>query len=113
MPGKFEIKKAKNGQFHFNLKATNGNIILTSEMYTTKPSALKGIESVRKNAAQEARFSRLESKSKKPYFVLKAGNHQIIGQSEMYETAKSMEAGIKSVMKNAPEAKVQDLTAPA
>lgn len=110
MPGKFEIKKAKNGQFHFNLKATNGQVILTSEMYTTKRSAKTGIASVMKNGGTESQFARLESKSKKPYFVLKAKNHQVIGNSEMYETEKARENGIKSVMKNAPGAKIEDLT---
>lgn len=47
---KFELKKAKNGQFHFNLKAGNGQIIATSEMYTSKAAALNGIESIKKNA---------------------------------------------------------------
>jgi uncharacterized protein YegP (UPF0339 family) len=51
MAGKFEIKQAKNGQFHFNLKAGNGEIIATSEMYESKASAKNGIESVKKNAA--------------------------------------------------------------
>jgi uncharacterized protein YegP (UPF0339 family) len=46
----FEIKEAKNGQYVFNLKAGNGEIIATSEMYTTKAAAQNGIESVRKNA---------------------------------------------------------------
>lgn len=52
MAGKFEIKKRKDGQFQFNLKAGNGEIIATSEAYKQKASALKGIESVRKNAAE-------------------------------------------------------------
>lgn len=51
MAGKFELKETKNGQFMFNLKASNGQIIATSEQYTTKAAALNGIESVRKNAA--------------------------------------------------------------
>ena len=50
MPGKFEIKKTSNGQFRFNLKATNGQVIATSESYKTKAACLNGIESVRKNA---------------------------------------------------------------
>ena len=50
MSGKFELKKAKDGQFHFNLLATNGQVILSSEMYKAKDSALNGIESVQKNA---------------------------------------------------------------
>ena len=51
MAGKFEIKQAKSGQFHFNLKAGNGEIIATSEMYNSKDAAKNGIESVKTNAA--------------------------------------------------------------
>ena len=111
MPGKLELKKAKNGQFHFNLKASNGEVILSSEMYTTKRAANNGIASVQKNSGDSSRFDRRTSKSKKPYFVLKAGNHQVIGQSEMYESDRAMANGIKSVMKSGPGAKVVDLTA--
>jgi uncharacterized protein YegP (UPF0339 family) len=49
--GKFELKTGKSGQFHFNLKAANGQVIATSEMYESKSAALNGIESVRNNAA--------------------------------------------------------------
>ena len=49
--GKFELKPAKGGKFMFNLKATNGQVILTSETYETKKAAEKGIASVRKSAA--------------------------------------------------------------
>jgi len=56
MSGKFELKKAKDGQFHFNLLATNGQVILSSEMYKAKDSALNGIESVRKNSQREGAF---------------------------------------------------------
>ena len=110
MPGKFEIKKAKNGQFHFNLKAANGEVILSSEMYTTKRSAKNGIVSVQSNSSEPARFDRRKSKNGKPYFVLKAGNHQVIGQSEMYETDRAMENGIKSVQKNGVGTTVDDLS---
>lgn len=54
MAGKFELKQAKSGQYHFNLKAGNGQVIATSEMYESKASALNGIESVRTNAADAA-----------------------------------------------------------
>ncbi len=54
MAGKFELKTAKSGQFHFNLKAGNGQIIATSEMYESKAAALNGIESVRNSAAGAA-----------------------------------------------------------
>lgn len=54
MAAKFELKKTSSGQYRFNLKAGNGEIIATSENYTTKSSALNGIESVKKNAAGAA-----------------------------------------------------------
>lgn len=111
MAGKFELKTAKSGQFHFNLLAGNGQIIMQSEMYESKASALNGIASIQKNAADDARYDRLVSKSEKPYFVLKAGNHQVIGQSQMYESEAGRDNGIESVKKNAPEATTVDLTA--
>jgi len=51
MPGKFVLKKNAGGQFHFNLQASNGEVIATSETYQSKDAALNGIESVKKNAA--------------------------------------------------------------
>jgi uncharacterized protein YegP (UPF0339 family) len=106
MAGKFEIKTTTAGKFRFNLKAGNGQIILSSEAYESKGAAQKGIESVKKNAADDARFERKESSHGKPFFVLKAGNHEPIGQSEMYESTQAMENGIESVKKNAPDAEV-------
>ena len=50
MPGKFVLTKSKNGQYHFVLKAGNGETIAQSEMYSSKAAALNGIESVKKNA---------------------------------------------------------------
>ena len=104
MPGRFEIRKAKDGQFHFQLKAVNGKVILTSEMYQSKASAVNGIESVTKNALLADRYDRLVSKDGKPYFTLSAGNNQVIGNSEMYESVAARENGIQSVMMNAPDA---------
>ena len=54
MAAKFVVKKTSSGQFRFNLKAGNGEVIATSETYTTKAAALKGIESVKANAAGAA-----------------------------------------------------------
>lgn len=104
MAGKFELKVAKNGKYHFNLKAGNGQIILSSEMYESKSAAENGIASVQKNAPDDGRYERKVSSNGKPYFNLKAGNGQAIGASEMYESAASMENGIESVKKNAPDA---------
>lgn len=111
MPGKFELYKDKAGEFRFRLKAGNGEIILASEGYKQKASAKNGIESVRKNAANDARFERRETKGGAPRFNLKASNGQVIGTSESYSSDSARENGIKSVMKNAPDAKLDDQTA--
>lgn len=108
--GKFEISKRKNGEFQFNLKASNGQVILGSEGYTTKANCINGIESVKKNSQVDERFERKEAKNNKPYFNLKATNGQIIGTSEMYESVAGRDNGIESVKKNAPDAEVVDLT---
>merc|ERR1712110_359692 len=98
--GKFELfQSEKNDEFYFRLKAGNGEIILASEGYKAKASAENGIESVRKNAASPEHFDKLESKDGHPYFVLKAGNGQIIGKSEMYNGVEGRDHGIESVAK--------------
>lgn len=107
MAGKFVVT-TKSGKASFNLKASNGQIILTSEKYESHSAALKGIESVKKNAANEARYERKTAKDGSPYFVLKAANGEPIGRSEMYKTKRSMEGGIESVKKNAPGAAISD-----
>ena len=106
--GKFVISKRKNGEFQFNLKAGNGQTILASEGYTTKASCENGVESVKKNAAEDSNYERKNSSSGKFHFNLKAGNGQVIGSSEMYESAAGMENGIESVKKNAPDATVEE-----
>jgi len=110
MAGKYELKKASNGQFHFNLKAGNGQTILSSEMYVSKSGAENGIESIKKNAQTDERYERKTSAKNEPYFVLKAANGETIGRSEMYSTTGAMENGISSVKTNAPDATTDDQT---
>ena len=104
MAGKFELKVSDSGKYHFNLKAGNGQIILSSEMYESKSAATNGIASVQKNAPDDGRYERKTSSNGKPFFTLKAGNGEVIGKSEMYESASAMENGIESVKSNAPGA---------
>lgn len=108
MPGKYALTKTSDGRFLFNLKAENGEKILTSEAYEAKQSAQSGIESVRSNAKVDARFDRMTSKDDRPYFVLKADNGEIIGTSQQYSSPSAMEDGIKSVKTTAPAATVDD-----
>ena len=109
MAAKFELKRSDNGKYRFNLKAGNGEIILSSESYESKSGAENGIESVKKNAPEDARYDRRSSSGGDPYFVLKAGNGEVIGRSETYSSTSAMENGIKSVMSNAPGASVVEV----
>ena len=108
--GTFVITKRANGEFQFNLKAGNGQTILTSEGYSTKAGCSNGIESVRMNSQDDSRFDKKESSSGKPYFNLKASNGQIVGSSEMYESTSARDNGIASVKVNAPDAGIIDHT---
>lgn len=108
--GKFEIVKRKNGEFQFSLKAGNGQVVLTSEGYTTKANCQNGLDSVKKNAKEDSRYEKKISVNQKYYFNLKATNGQIIGSSQMYESEAGRDKGIESVKKNAPDAPVADLS---
>ena len=77
MAGKFELKRSKSGQFMFNLKAGNHQVILTSELYREKAGAQNGIESVKKHAGDDANYERKTSRKGEPYFVLKATNRSL------------------------------------
>jgi uncharacterized protein len=105
--GKFVISTRSNGEFQFNLKADNHQVILTSEGYSSRANCENGIESVRKNSQSDSNYDRKKSTNGKHYFNLKAANNQVIGTSEMYESSTSMETGIASVKKNAPSATVE------
>ena len=118
--GKFVVKETATG-VKFDLKATNGEVIATSEVYSSKASCLNGIKSVQVNCVggiedQTAekiekvgnpKFEIFLDKKGEYRFRLKAKNGQIIATSEGYKTKTSCEKGIASVKKNAPEAKVE------
>lgn len=118
--GKFVIKDTKTG-VKFDLKASNGEVILTSEVYRSERSCRNGVASVAKNAAIAAiedqtvegyekqkcpKFEIYTDKAGETRFRLKAKNGQNIGASEGYKSMKSCKNGIASVVKNAPEAPV-------
>lgn len=110
MAGAFELSKSSDGQFRFVLKAGNGEVIMTSELYKTKASASNGIASVQKNCSDPKRFEKKVAKNGKFHFNLKAGNHQVIGSSQLYASESSCDNGIESVMKNGTTDKIKDLT---
>ncbi len=119
--GKFVVKATKTG-FVFNLKAGNGEVIATSEIYTTEAACMKGVESVRKNAANakledqtvaevaavtNPKFELYTDKAGEFRFRLKARNGEIIAVSEGYKAKASCLNGIDSVRRNAPDAAVE------
>lgn len=109
--GSFVIEKGSSGKYHFNLRAGgNDEKLLTSETYETKAGAEGGIDSVRRNAKDDARYLRKTATDGSPYFTLTATNGQVIGTSEMYSTKTARENGIASVKANAPGATVVDRT---
>lgn len=110
MAGYYELKLAKNGEFFFNLVAGNGQNILKSEMYKSRGAAENGIASVQKNCGDDDRYECKASSNDKHYFVLKAANHQVIGQSQMYTSESGCDNGVESVKTNGGSSDIRDLT---
>lgn len=109
MAGKFEVYTDKAGEYRFRFNASNGQAILASEGYKGKSGCMNGVESVNSNAPDDARYERKQTAAGKFMFNLKAGNHQVIGTSQSYESEASRDNGIESVKKNAPEATVVEV----
>ena len=123
--GKFVIKATANGGFKFDLKAGNGEVIASSQIYKSEASCRAGIESVRTNAlaaVEDQTVENFEVKKHPKYemytdkageirFRLKAKNGEIIATSEGYKAKASALNGIASIGKNAPEAKVEKIEA--
>ena len=117
--GKFVVKETNTG-IKFDLKAGNGEVIATSEVYSSKAACLKGIESVKTNSVagvedqtvegyeviKNPKYEIYKDKAGEFRFRLKAKNGQIIATSEGYKTMDSCKNGVESVKKNAPDAEV-------
>ena len=118
--GKFVVKETKTG-IKFDLKAGNGEVILSSEVYKSEAACMKGVASVMKNSVGEIEDLTVEPVETKKHpkfqiyldkkgeyrFRLKATNGQIIGTGEGYKARAGVENGIASIKKNAPEAKIE------
>lgn len=101
MAGKFEVYKDKAGEYRFRLKASNGQVVLSSEGYSSKAGVLNGAESVRTNSANLESFERTTTSSGQFRFNLRAKNGQVIGTSQSYTTEASRDAGIEAVARAA------------
>lgn len=110
MAGRFVLMGSNGGQYRFVLKAANGQVILTSERYTTKMGAMNGIQSVRANSPIDARYDRKSTINGLAMFNLKAANGEVIGASESYVSTAAREGGISSVKVNGPISPLDDQT---
>ncbi len=110
MESVFKVFTDKAGEFRFNLhsKGNHEIILRSSEGYTTKQNCLKGIKSVKNNAANDDRYSRDIAQNNQHYFVLSARNGEKIGISEMYTTVAARNGGIEAVKRDAPNAAIKD-----
>lgn len=102
----FKVRQNRYGAYEAFLYAGNGQVILKTEGYQTKAGMENCIESICRNALNDEAFERLESKLGKPYFVLKAKNGQIMGESEKYESFSARDNGIESVKRNTINAEI-------
>ena len=101
----FEIYKDKSGKFRFRLKAKNGEIICSSQGYTSKSSCKKGASSLILNAKKIKSFKVFKNRAGKSFFNVVAGNNKVIATSQAYKTENSLKKGIESVRKNATKKK--------
>ena len=110
MAAAFELKKSGEN-YLFNLKAGNGEVILTSQRFPTKQAAADAINWVKTNSPADERYDREIAKDGSPFFRLKTPDDKIVGISEMYGSPSARDNGIASVKKNGPNAVLKDLTA--
>ena len=91
-----EVLESQAG-FRFNLHAQNGEVVLSSESYTTKAAAWNGAFAIQDAAAREGAFQLKTSTDNRTYFVLTAENGQVVGVSQLYTTRDAAMAGVSSV----------------
>jgi uncharacterized protein YegP (UPF0339 family) len=94
---RFEVFSGENKKFYFHLRARNGEIVLGSQGYTTKSSALSGIQSVKTNGVDDARWTVFEAIDGEFGIRLQAGNYRTIGMGELYTTESNANAGVDTI----------------
>jgi hypothetical protein len=94
---RFQVFKGLDGSYYFHLRAENGEIVLQSQGYTRRSSALSGTSSVRTNGPTAARYEVRDAANGQAYFVLKAGNGQVIGVSETFASRANAERAVGDV----------------
>jgi uncharacterized protein YegP (UPF0339 family) len=94
---KFQVFAGIDGHYYFHLRADNGEIVLQSQAYTRRTSAVDGTSSVSDNGADPANYEIRDAQNGQAYFVLKAANGQVVGVSETYASESNAQRGIDTV----------------
>ena len=102
------LKESKAKEpFSFSFVNDAGKMVVKSENYKAKPSAVNGIESVKKNCQNDARYELKESKNGKFFFNVKASNGQIVGTSALFGSEAERGAAIDDLKAKGPDAAVE------
>jgi uncharacterized protein len=105
---RFEIFEGADGQHYFHVIAKNGENMLRSEGYTSRQGAERGLEVVRDIGSKRANYEVREARDAQFYFVLKAGNNEIVGVSELYASKSNAERGFDRLARLVTNAKIAD-----
>lgn len=108
MGTRFEITRNEKGEYYFKLVNSDGKTLIRSEGYNAKAGCTNGVESVRKNAADDNRYDLKTAKDGRPYFNLKAANGQIIGTSPMFADESARDAAVTATKADAATADTDD-----
>ena len=104
---RYVITKKDNGDYQFDLESDTGNVIFTSESFSTKKNCKKGINSVKSNALLPNQYERKKEEDES-YFILRSQKGKIMGMSQSYKSESGFENAILSVMQTAPDAPMDD-----
>lgn len=104
---RYVITKKDNGDYQFDLESDTGNVIFTSESFSTKKNCKKGIKSVKSNALLPNQYERKKEEDES-YFILRSQKGKIMGMSQSYKSESGFENAILSVMQTAPDAPMDD-----
>lgn len=104
----YHIHKSTNGQYYFHLLASTGDILLTSETYTSRTACLNGIASVKVHAPDEQNYQRLTQTDSNVYYNLLAANYQVIGTRRNIAHANERERLIRLCKAEAPHAQISE-----
>ena len=105
--GKWVVEIKSDDEYMSKLSASNGEVMLSSEIYTTEEGARAGIATIIK-AIETGEFIIYQDKSKDYYYKLKNAQNRLLCAGEIYKSKAQCEKAVESVKRIAKEAVIQD-----